>query len=349
MAGWSDWEEVEEDGTIPEELLPASRWQYKWMIHHEFSIGWNWLQAGQGSITMTFRTKFGEHQLADVAKFSFYSQKDPLDPFVTGQYTYWLGSGITTREAGTATRPGGATTGQVAFMPTGTTWAFGVTEGFFYGELIGDVWVGDLYGDDVVDFVNWYPCLYIPHGKSLWIRTQGGDAPVQTVLDPVTHNKHEFWTYRSQLLTRRQLNRDGTWDGKQWGCTLAWVGTGTAQRLRCYIGQVVLEQRAYLVAEADLDPGGSCLVVVKLVGDEAVPELVYDGDVTGAHCCIGRVDGSTISQVAEQCGTIISRDCDEFSAWIEDTGRLVCNVGAVSARVQRESRDRGASWVTVTA
>ncbi len=335
---WTDWRPVEDGGTIPEELLPATRFQYLWRIHHDFAIA-----LETGTIRMEFRTKFGSHQLLDKAAFTFYAPHDPLGGGVSF-YTYWLGSGTTEVEAGEAKRPSGATTGQLVFSP-GSYGGMGGMWGYFYGDLYGDIWVGDIGADERVEFVNWYPCSGIPHGKQLWLRTLKGEAPMQTVLDPVTHNTHEFWTYRGQLITRRRLNTDGLADGLRSGGGVL-ISDG---RVVCYPGLVVIGQRQYTsqMVSLSVPTAASYLVMIVVQNGVATPVLHSTGPYPQPHCCIARVDGSVVSQDLQQLGTVITGDCDLFSAWIEDDGALRVDVNGVGERVRYESRDRGASWAAL--
>ena len=336
---WTDWRPVEDDGTIPEELLPATRFQYIWKIHHEFEIA-----RETGTITMVFRTKFGPHQILDTAKFTFYAPHDPLGGGVS-QYTYWLGSGTSVVEAGNAKRTSGATMGQLTFSP-GSYWGMGTSTGYFYGDLYGDLWVGDVGADARVEFVDWFPCSGIDEDKQLWLRTLlGGEVPMQTVLDPVTHNTHEFWTYRGQLITRRRLNTDGLPDGLRSGGGVL-ISNGVVV---CYPGVVVVGQTqySYQMATAAVPAASSYLVLVVVQNGVATPVLHSTGAYPQPHCCIARVDGSVVSQDLQQLGTIITGDCDLFSAWIEDDGALRVDVNGVGERVRYESRDRGASWGVV--
>ena len=344
---WSDWEKVGNDGSAPEELFPATQWQYKWMIHHSFDLGYSFLENGGGSITMEFRARYGEHLLRDIAKFSFISQKDPLDPgFNAGQYSYWLGSGVTTRLAGTATQ-GGDDKGQLVFSAQGPTWAEGVSEGFFYGELIGDVWLGDI-AEGPIEFVKWFPNLYIPHEKQLWIRTVGGAPVSQTVIHLPTHNKHEFWLYKGALLTRRELNVDGVHDGLRSGGAMAWGATGVAS---VAAGSAIVEQTSVgWLGQVLASPGPTWW----LLGVRQGSSLVAVAWVPGAtpmpqpHTIIGYVAANKILQEADGRGNIIALNVREFSAWCEDDGALKVNVGAPGERRQFISRDQGSSW-TATA
>lgn len=344
---WSDWEKVGNDGSAPEELFPATQWQYKWMIHHSFDLGYSFLENGGGSITMEFRARYGEHLLRDIAKFSFISQKDPLDPgFNAGQYSYWLGSGVTTRLAGTATQ-GGDDKGQLVFSAQGPTWAEGVSEGFFYGELIGDVWLGDI-AEGPIEFVKWFPNLYIPHEKQLWIRTVGGAPVSQTVIHLPTHNKHEFWLYKGALLTRRQLNVDGVHDGLRSGGVLSIVTTGV---LAVGAGAAIVEQKTFgWMGQLIAVPSGSYWVLLGRSGNGLAP-VAWNGTAAlpaVAYTCIGRYESGKLLQEADGRGTIICLNVREFSAWCEDDGALKVNVGAPGERRQFISRDQGSSW-TATA
>ena len=346
---WSDWAKVGDDGTIPEGLLPASKWQYKWMIHHSFDLGGGgFLERGQGTITMVWRTRFGAHQLLDTAKFSFTCQADPLDPgFGAAMYTYWLGSGITVREEGTATQ-GGDEIGQLVFSAQGPTWAEGVSEGFFYGELLGDIWDGEIAAGETVEFKKWYPNLYIPKGKQLWIRTLAGEAPVmQTILDPPTHDKHEFWLDGKTLLTRRQLNRTHGHDGLQVGGAITARSAQQGGGFDVGAGYVILHRRERAFEAATLAAGAvGKVTVASLLGQLVVLTQVQEPYLY-PHTVLGRIAaGGVITQTSEQRGTIIADWVTEFSAWIEDDGKIMVNMKAAGAWRQMVSKDRGESWAT---
>ena len=343
---WSDWKKVVDEAPLPEGLGPCSKWQYKWDIHHEFDIA-PYLGANGGSITMQFRVQWGPHTLLDTAKFSFMTITDPLDPgFGASQYKYWLGSGTTVREAGTATQ-GGDEIGQVVFAEAGSTWAFGVSEGFFWGELLGDVWDGEIAADEIVDITKYYPNLYIPKGRQLWVRTLAGAEPMQqTVLDPSTHNKHEFWLDGKTLLHRLQRSLDGKHSGLTMGGA---VTAGALGSVSVAAGYAMLEQveAGFSAGSAVIGGGGRVMLVeifgVKTLLVQAAEPYMYP------HAVLGRVTaGGVITQTADVKGTVIADGVEEFSAWIEDDGKLKVNVGKASVRRQFVSKDRGSSW-TATA
>jgi hypothetical protein len=322
------------------------------MIHHSFDLGGGgFLERGQGTITMEWRTRFGAHLLHDTAKFSFTCLADPLDPgFGAAMYTYWLGSGRTVREEGTATQ-GGDEIGQVVFSPQGPTWAEGVSEGFFYGELIGDVWEGEIGAEERVEFKKWYPNLYIPHGKQLWIRTLADEEPpMQTILDPPTHDKHEFWLDGKTLLTRRQLNLDKRHDGLQVGGDISAWPAAQGGGFNVGAGFVILHRRERPFEAATIAKGAVGKVMVTsvlgmlVVGVQVAEPYVYP------HTTLGRVTGAgVITQTAETRGTVIADWVTNFSAWIEDDGSLKVNMIAAGAWRQMVSKDRGESWEAATA
>lgn len=340
---WSAWTKVGDDGAIPDNLLPATMWQHKWMIHHEFDLS-NWMEAGQGTIRMEWRTGFGPHVIVDKAPFSFTSIRDFMDPTVA-QYTYWMQNGTQEKTAGTATRMGGDSTGQLVFWATGPTWEFAVSDGFFHGELTGDVWVGRIEGGTKIDFQKWYPNRYIPKGKQLWIRTVGGGRQMQTVLDPVTHNTHEFWIEGGVLYSRRQLRLTGGHDGLVTGGALQISG----ENLLIGAGTVTLGQRTLafgpLIVALRTGTSRICLHLSS-AGSDVVSASLQQGaeELPAWHTVIGEVAGQTLTRARNEMGTLIAVDAEAFSAWIEDDGSLRVNVLSEQTTRQYESRDRGANW-----
>ncbi len=342
LGDWSDWRKVDNDGTIPEELLPATQFQWLWKIHHEFDLE-PYLGPGSGRIDMIWQTQIGDHEFRDRAPFSFMCIRDYIDPFITAQYSYWMQNGATERIAGTATQ-GGDNKGDLVFEASGVTWEFGVSTGFFTGDLIADQWVGDIYAGQKVKFGRYYPNSRIPKGKQLWMRTVGGSRLMQTLLDAVTHNKHEFWLSRTWLMTRQQRNADGSYDGVIAGGQVSWAAAGVIQIAPAIVR---IKQNVYSYAGGQLAVTGNRALMLILMPGKVIGATAYQsGAIPYPNTVIARIEGSTINVDADNRGTMISSNCSDFSAWIEDDGALHIDTEKVSQRVRYVSRDRGASWGT---
>ena len=344
MAEWSDWEEVEQDpedaslGIIPEELLPAKACQWKWEINTNLNVG-----TGTTTVNMGWDFRIGTHRFTDTAPFVIWAQSDPFDPGAIS-WTYYVQNAATVRTEGEAERAG-QTTGQLMLETE-----LGGTEGMgadvnLWGHLVSDIWDGVIEEGEGVEFLGWYPQNGILHGKSLWLRTVKGIEDMQTVLDPATHNKHEFWLSGKTLLARKRSRMGGSFDVVISGCEV--TATATAARVNVENGVLIIQgnPRFWDGGQADA-PGGTYDVMLGVDNGEVKLQLVgADDGINQPAVRIANVKGTTVKQGSADRGVIVTRDCDgQFSAWIEDDGTLMVDVGSVEKRKVYRSRDRGAVW-----
>lgn len=332
---WSEFMEVE-DGVIPEELLPARAFQWRWEINHDVDLS----GTGTRTVRMEWDVRIGEHRFSDVAPFTVWGQADPLGGGIT--WTYYMENGATVRTEGDAEQ-GGDEKGDLVF-DTDLSGTEGMGEvANLWGHIVADQWDGLLAEGAAVEVLEWYPQSGIPGGYSLWIATLKGDAEeMPTVLDPVNHNTHEFWVKDKALITRRKLRRGG-YDGVQIGCTV----TRTTGGVNIAAGTINLQGqlRVYDGGEAasELTTG---YVVVYLDGEELKASVVAVGDARPQpHTCVAKLDRGIVRATEEYRGTIITDGASSVAAWIEDDGTLMVDVDAVDKRRTYRSRDRGAVWV----
>ena len=341
MADWSDWVEVKQDpedahlGLIPEELLPAKAFQWKWTVNHVRNVG-----SGTTTLNMGWDFRVGGHRFTDTAPFTIWAQSDPLGGGMT--WTYYTENARTLRTEGDATQ-GGDDKGELELLTdVGGTQGAG-SEVSLWGELESDQWDGEIQTGAGVEFLEWYPQNGIAHGKTLWLRTQAGQEDMQTILDPVTHNKHEFYLSGKVLLTRKRSRRGG-FDGVIAGCEVS-VAAGV---VTVASGTLVIqgEGRAWEGGSAAA-PGTAYDVMLGVQEGELALQLAGAADgINQPAVRLAGISGSKIAQAEGDRGVIVTRDCDgTFSAWIEDDGQIMVDVGSVAKRKVWRSRDRGAVWV----
>lgn len=348
----SDWTLVASDGTIPEELLPASIVQYRWVCHHEFPVPPGFGVNG-GTYEMEWELGIAgstpAFESTDYVKFQCITLQDILFAGMIAFYTYYP-TELTTTGPEIADTIGGVDPYWADDWPN---YGIGLDELYITGWWHSPVYELALAAGATVNVTKHATQSGIPSpGWMLEMRTQlGRRAGRVTLKDCAVGDLHRFRIYSGMLLDRRWLNAYQSLDGPSDGCAVA-AGTGLTAVVSAgdaYLGYRPLSLAA--AATVDLEPSTTNHVWLTIDESGSTPALAVE--VTqetlpdGVAYLIGTVEtnaDSVASVDGMARGTVVTFEADDYGGVIHDDGRIEVNVESGSEETTYVSRDRGLTW-----
>lgn len=325
---WSNWFPIPDDGVIPEQHLPAARFQYYWGIDTTFDIPGSWGFSG-GTMRLDFELAIGEQYHSNdranficMTLFMFYE-------YIPGNMTM----------TGFATYPHFTEAGPyfVTDTPDDTG---GIGTGFIQGSLYSPMFKVPLPAGTTVDVQQFTPQVPMGGGYQLWMRVAGGGKKKKVMLkDPVCGDEFLPRIEMEMLVLRTKLY-DG-FAGPRHGLALSYsAGVAIVSAGSGVVGFQDVAAEAALTL--DVETTGTHYLFLVPDGAGGVALESSDGPYDGPAWCLGRVRNNALAKCS---GVLIAVAADDVAIGRGEDGRLLVRYDYGNEQdLSKVSRDRGVTW-----